>query len=65
MANQVEPRLIKPLYDVMQKERFVTVATIDHETSGPNVSAISWVLAKDDSTIYFAVDNRSRIIENI
>jgi len=65
MANQVEPKLIKPLYDVMQKERFVTVATVDHETGGPNVSAISWVLAKDDSIIYFAVDNRSRILENI
>ncbi|WP_042356382.1 pyridoxamine 5'-phosphate oxidase family protein [Bacillus rubiinfantis] len=65
MANQVEPRLIKPLYDEMQRERFVTLATIDHETGGPNVSAISWVLAKNDSTIYFAVDNRSRILQNI
>ncbi|MFZ7942157.1 MULTISPECIES: pyridoxamine 5'-phosphate oxidase family protein [Bacillaceae] len=65
MANQVEPKLIKPLYDAMQKERFVTLASIDYETGGPNVSAISWVLAKDDSTIYFAVDNRSRILENI
>ncbi|GHI01298.1 pyridoxamine 5'-phosphate oxidase family protein [Neobacillus kokaensis] len=65
MANQVEPRLIQPLYDELQKERFVTLATIDYETGGPNVSAISWVLAKDDSTIYFAVDNRSRILENI
>lgn len=65
LANQVEPRLIKPLYEVMQKERFVTLATIDYETGGPNVSAISWVLAKDDSTINFAVDNRSRIIDNI
>ncbi|MDN3014900.1 pyridoxamine 5'-phosphate oxidase family protein [Paenibacillus sp. BSR1-1] len=65
MANQVEERLIKPLYDELQKERFVTLATIDHETGGPNVSAISWVLAKDESTLYFAVDNRSRILENI
>jgi hypothetical protein len=65
MANQVESRLIKPLFDELQKERFVTLATVDHETGGPNVSAISWVLAKDDSTIYFAVDNRSRILENI
>ena len=65
MANQVEPKLIKPLFDELQKERFVTLATVDHETSGPNVSAISWVLAKDEETIYFAVDNRSRIIENI
>jgi len=65
MANQVEPKLIKALFDELQKERFVTLATVDHETGGPNVSAISWVLAKDEQTIYFAVDNRSRIIENI
>lgn len=65
MANQVEERLIKPLYDELQKERFVTLATIDNENGGPNVSAISWVLAKDEGTIYFAVDNRSRILENI
>ncbi|WP_226644143.1 pyridoxamine 5'-phosphate oxidase family protein [Mesobacillus subterraneus] len=65
MANQVEPKLIKPLFDELQKERFVTLATVDYETGGPNVSAISWVLAKDEDTVYFAVDNRSRIIENI
>lgn len=65
MPNQVEPKLIKPLYNELQKERFVTLATIDFETGGPNVSAISWILAKDEETIYFAVDNRSRIIQNI
>lgn len=65
MPNQVEPRLIKPLYDELQKERFVTLATVDYETGGPNVSAISWILAKDEKTIYFAVDNKSRIIQNI
>ncbi|MEH7120429.1 pyridoxamine 5'-phosphate oxidase family protein [Neobacillus vireti] len=65
MANQVEPKLIQPLYDELQKERFVTLATIDYETGGPNVSAISWILAKNEGTIYFAVDNRSRILENI
>jgi hypothetical protein len=65
MANQVEPILIKPLLDELKKERFVTIATVDYETGGPNVSAISWIFAKDEATIYFAVDNRSRIIENI
>jgi uncharacterized pyridoxamine 5'-phosphate oxidase family protein len=65
MANQVEPKLIQPLYDELQKERFVTLATVDFETGGPNVSAISWVWAKNEGTIYFAVDNRSRILENI
>ncbi|WP_071395473.1 pyridoxamine 5'-phosphate oxidase family protein [Bacillus tuaregi] len=65
MANQVEPELTKPIFDFLQKERFVLLATIDHETSGPNVSAISWVMAKDEKTILFAVDNRSRIVANI
>ncbi|WP_251549007.1 pyridoxamine 5'-phosphate oxidase family protein [Neobacillus muris] len=65
MANEVEPFLIKPLFDDLQIERFVTIATIDHETGAPNVSAISWVLAKDEYTILFAADNRSRILENI
>ena len=65
MPNQVEPRLIKPLYDELQKERFVTLATVDYESGGPNVSAISWILAKDEEIIYFAVDNKSRIIQNI
>jgi uncharacterized pyridoxamine 5'-phosphate oxidase family protein len=65
MANQVEPRLIKALYDELQRERFVTLATIDYETGAPNVSAISWIIAVRDDLIYFAVDNRSRIIHNI
>jgi uncharacterized pyridoxamine 5'-phosphate oxidase family protein len=65
MPNQVEPKLIKPLYDELQKERFVTLSTIDFESGAPNVSAISWILARDEETIYFAVDNRSRIIQNI
>jgi uncharacterized pyridoxamine 5'-phosphate oxidase family protein len=65
MANQVEPKLIKAIYDELQKERFVVLATVDHESGGPSVNAISWLIAKDESTLYFAVDNRSRIIQNI
>ncbi|MBM4764373.1 pyridoxamine 5'-phosphate oxidase family protein [Bacillus sp. B15-48] len=65
MANEVEPKLIEELYEELQRERFVTIATVDHETGGPNVRAISWVWAKDDETIIFAVDNRSRIVQNI
>ncbi len=65
MVNQVESKLTSVLFEDLQNERFVTIATVDHETGGPNVSAISWVLAKDDQTIFFAVDNRSRIVQNI
>lgn len=65
MANEVEQKLIEPLFQALQKERFVMVATIDHETGGPNVSAISWVYAPSQDRLYFAVDNRSRIVQNI
>ncbi|MHC0037311.1 pyridoxamine 5'-phosphate oxidase family protein [Pseudoneobacillus sp. C159] len=65
MPNQVEPKLIPALFEALQKERFVTLSTVDFESGWPNVSAISWVLAKDEETIYFAVDNRSRIIQNV
>lgn len=65
MANRVEAQLIKPLYDEMQKERFVTLATVDYEKGGPNVNALSWVIAKDECTIFFAVESHSRIIDNI
>lgn len=65
MANKVETALIEPLYEGLQKERFVTIATIDHETNSPNVSAISWVYAPDRDRIFFAIDQRSRIVENI
>lgn len=65
MVNQVEPKLLQPLVDFMQKERLVLLSTIDYETGAPNVSAISWVYAKNEQTILFSVDNRSRIVKNI
>ncbi|GAA3403888.1 pyridoxamine 5'-phosphate oxidase family protein [Paenibacillus hodogayensis] len=49
----------------LQKEKLVLLATIDAESGFPNVSAISWVYANDMSNIRFAVDRRSRLVENI
>lgn len=65
MANQVEPELTKPLFESLQSERFALLSTIDYEKGGPIVSAISWLWAKDQKTILFAIDNRSRIVQNI
>jgi len=65
VPNQVEPTLIQPLFDSLQQQHFVTLSTIDFETSAPNVSAISWVTATDHTHIRFAVDNRSRIVKNL
>ncbi|XXM73382.1 pyridoxamine 5'-phosphate oxidase family protein [Lysinibacillus sphaericus] len=65
MANQVEPGLIPVLFEELQSERFVTLSTVDHETGGPNVNAVSWILAKDEETVLFAVNQKSKIVENI
>ncbi|WP_078547377.1 pyridoxamine 5'-phosphate oxidase family protein [Litchfieldia alkalitelluris] len=65
MANQVEERLTQPLFDYLQKERLVTISTIDHHSGGPNVNAISWIYALNHNEIIFAVNSRSKIIENI
>ncbi|TMW73052.1 pyridoxamine 5'-phosphate oxidase family protein [Alteribacter natronophilus] len=65
MANQVETSLSEELLPLLQQERFVTIATVDHETGGPNVNAISWIYAPDKDSIRFCVDKRSRIAENI
>jgi hypothetical protein len=65
MSNRVESTLLPELFDVLQKEHYVLIATIDHEYGGPNVNAISWVYAKNDKTVLFALDQRSRILSNI
>ncbi|GAA0350623.1 pyridoxamine 5'-phosphate oxidase family protein [Bacillus horti] len=63
--NTPATELNEDLQGLLQKERFITLATVDHESGAPSVSAISWVYAADAGTIKFAVDHRSRIIENI
>lgn len=65
MKNKVFDSLTPELISLLQSERLVSLATIDHETNGPNVSAISWVFAMNEKEIRFAVDHKSRIVENI
>lgn len=65
MANLVEPELTPELVEFLQIERFVIISTLDFETEGPYVSAISWVLAKNNKILYYAIDNRSRVVKNI
>jgi predicted pyridoxine 5'-phosphate oxidase superfamily flavin-nucleotide-binding protein len=65
MTNRVESQLTTDLFDFLQRERFVTISTIDYETGGPNVHAISWVFSPNREQIRFALDNRSRIVRNI
>ena len=65
MANVVEPTLTDSLVQSLRKENIVTIATTDFEKNIPNVSAISWVYAMSETSIRFAVDQRSRIVENL
>lgn len=65
MANIVEPTLTAILVQALREERIVTIATTDFEKGVPNVNAISWVYAMDEKSIRFAVDQRSRIVENL
>jgi flavin reductase (DIM6/NTAB) family NADH-FMN oxidoreductase RutF len=65
MVDTVSHSLNEQLLPLLQKERFVLLSTIDQDQESPSVSAISWVFAPNESTIRVAVDNRSRIIQNI
>jgi hypothetical protein len=57
--------LLEPLFSVLQREKFLLLSTIDHESGAPSIHAISWVYAKDPETIRFAIDQRSRILTNL
>ncbi|RNB54080.1 pyridoxamine 5'-phosphate oxidase family protein [Brevibacillus gelatini] len=65
MAETVSQTLSEDLFALLQKERFVTLGTVDHETGAPSLSSLSWALAVNSGLIRFAVDNRSRILANI
>ncbi|MEC0210634.1 pyridoxamine 5'-phosphate oxidase family protein [Paenibacillus ehimensis] len=57
--------LSEQIFDLLQKDSFALLSTIDHETGSPATNAISWLFAKDRTTVRFAVDQRSRILTNI
>ncbi|NLP49444.1 pyridoxamine 5'-phosphate oxidase family protein [Bacillus sp. RO1] len=65
MPNLVENVLVEPLIEALQKETLVTISTVDHETGGPNVSAISWLYAPNEKSILLAVKAESRIVKNV
>ncbi|MDQ0482742.1 pyridoxamine 5'-phosphate oxidase family protein [Guptibacillus hwajinpoensis] len=65
MPNKVDTTLSNELLTLLKREQYVLLSTIDHETTGPNVSAISWLYAVNNRSIVFAVDSQSRIVKNI
>lgn len=65
MAEVIAEVLTDQLHDKLQKEQFVLLSTIDAETGGPWVSAVSWVYAPEPGRIRLAVGHRSRIVANV
>jgi hypothetical protein len=65
MPNLVESTLVESLLSALQEEQLVSISTVDFETGGPNVSALSWIYASDETTIHLAVTAKSRIVQNI
>lgn len=56
--------LSEQLIEKLHKGSFALLSTIDHESGAPSTNAISWMYAKDEKTIRFALDKRSRIVTN-
>ncbi|WP_028987707.1 pyridoxamine 5'-phosphate oxidase family protein [Thermicanus aegyptius] len=65
MAESVRPDLSPDMISLLEKERLVLLGTIDNETKGPSVNSISWVHAVSAKKIRFALDGRSRLLQNI
>ncbi|MBF0708119.1 pyridoxamine 5'-phosphate oxidase family protein [Alkalihalobacillus hwajinpoensis] len=57
--------LTEDLVTFLEGEKLVMLATIDHESHTPNVSAISWVKSLDKNNIRFSVTSNSRTIQNV
>jgi Pyridoxamine 5'-phosphate oxidase len=65
MANNIERKLSPVLFEDCNKEKIVLLSTFNSETNTPIMNAISWLVALDENTIRFAVDQRSFIVTNI
>ncbi|WP_088067789.1 PNPOx family protein [Gottfriedia luciferensis] len=65
MANSIEKTLSPALFEDCNKEKIVFLSTFSSEKNVPIMNAISWIVALDDKTIRFAVDQRSLILANI
>ncbi|WP_088043938.1 pyridoxamine 5'-phosphate oxidase family protein [Bacillus sp. EAC] len=65
MANSIEKTLSPVLFEDCNREKIVFLSTVNNEKNTPVTNAISWLIALDDKTIRFAVDQRSFIVSNI
>lgn len=57
--------LPETIMEQLQHETFVILNTIDSETGNITANAISWIIAASPETLRIAIDQRSRLINNI
>lgn len=66
MANHEVPvQLSTELQQFLQGPQLVLVTTLDAETKGPTNNLITWVYAKDATTVRLAADAKGRVMGNI
>jgi hypothetical protein len=67
MANHSEPltQLPAALVARLQEPGLVLVTTLDADTQWPVNNLITWVMAKDETTVRLAADAKGRVIHNI
>ncbi|WP_166243777.1 pyridoxamine 5'-phosphate oxidase family protein [Paenibacillus turpanensis] len=63
--SDIVTELNEALLEALKGETLVLLGTVDAESNGPSVSAISWMTAVDFRLLRFAVDARSRIVGNV
>jgi uncharacterized pyridoxamine 5'-phosphate oxidase family protein len=63
--HEIPTELSSELVEFLKGEKLVNLATVDADTGGPNVNAISWVKSVDANKVRFSVTNNSRIVENL
>jgi len=64
-VNAPTTGMSKDLVGFLQEPRPVLITTLDAETNWPTNNLISWLIAKDESTIRLASDHDGRLIENV
>lgn len=65
MASDARTELPESLLEFMQAPRITQITTLDHESKGPFVNVISWVLARDAQTVRLMGDGRTRFVQNL
>jgi hypothetical protein len=65
MADKTLTTLSPELQSYLQGPQLVLVTTIDADTKWPTNNLITWVYAKDQTTIHLAADAKGRLLNNI